>query len=288
MKEVVVISGKGGTGKTTVLAAYAAMADDAVMADCDVDAPNLHMLLEPRVMRKEEFIGSKIASVDASMCTACGRCAELCRFQAVDVPVGGKAAVDAGLCEGCALCARVCQENAIVMRDRIVGEWYISETKHGTMVHALLEPGAENSGKLVAMVKHMARVKAKEDGASLVLVDGPPGIGCPVISALSGADLVVIVSEPTLSGLSDFVRVVDLARGFGSECALVLNKADINREVAEELMIEANRRKVHCIGQVPYDEGLVNRMARGTVEWADEGPAMVQIRRSFEALRCLL
>jgi MinD superfamily P-loop ATPase len=292
MKEIVVVSGKGGTGKTTVLARYAGIANAAVVADCDVDAPNLHMLLKPKQLRREPFTGSAVAHVDAARCSGCGRCEELCRFDALSLTGGddAKAIVDLDGCEGCGVCARACPEGAIALRDRRVGEWYLSETENGTMVHALLEPGAENSGKLVAMVKHMAKAKAKEEGAELILVDGPPGIGCPVISALSGADVVVIVAEPTLSGLSDFRRIADLVVGFGIVCALLINKTDLNHDVTETLLEEARERHIECIGMVPFDEALLNWMARGTSLGDDvvDSPAMAEISKSFERLRWLL
>ena len=292
MKEIVVVSGKGGTGKTTVLASYATLAENAVLADCDVDAPNLHMLLRPRPIRKERFVGSKVANVDEDLCTSCGRCEEFCRFGAIHISDQGGVmpTVDDGSCEGCGVCVRICPETAVRLVDRAVGEWYLSETDQGTMVHALLEPGAENSGKLVAMVKHMAKTTAKEQGAELVLVDGPPGIGCPVISALSGADLVVIVSEPTLSGLSDFKRIADLARGFDITCALLINKSDLNCDVADSLLAEARTRKIECIGHVPYDEALIEKMARDDdfVDDAAGSTAFEEISKSFQRLRWLL
>ena len=291
MKEIVVVSGKGGTGKTTVLARYATLADNAVFADCDVDAPNLHMLLKPRPVRKERFVGSKVARIEVDQCTACGRCEELCRFGAIHIPDadGAVASVDIDSCEGCGVCMRICPEKAVELLDREVGEWYVSQTARGTMVHALLEPGAENSGKLVAMVKHMAKAKAKEQQAELVLVDGPPGIGCPVISALSGADLVVIVSEPTLSGLSDFKRIADLARGFDITCALLVNKSDLNCDVTNSLLAEARARSIECIGSVPYDEVLIERMARDEdFTGEDRSAALDEITNSFQKLRWLL
>ncbi|HIH01893.1 TPA: 4Fe-4S binding protein, partial [Thermoplasmata archaeon] len=241
---------------------------------------------------KEKFVGSKTASMDEGLCTSCRRCEEFCRFSAIHVPDqdGAKPTIDIDVCEGCGVCVRICPEKAVRLVDRTVGEWYLSETDRGTMVHALLEPGAENSGKLVAMVKHMAKAAAKEQGAELVLVDGPPGIGCPVISALSGADLVVIVSEPTLSGLSDFKRIADLARGFHIVCALLVNKSDLNCDVTDSLLKEAGSRDIECIGNIPYDEVLIERMAKG-VDFADDGTgsaAVDEISKSYRRLRWLL
>jgi MinD superfamily P-loop ATPase len=293
MKEVVVVSGKGGTGKTTVLAGYAWNASNAVVADCDVDAPNLHMLLEPMATRSEAFSGSNVAVVDTAKCRYCGKCERYCRFEAIST-IGDEGKkriiVDDDSCEGCGVCARVCPEDAIGMRDRIVGEWFISETERGAMVHALLEPGAENSGRLVAMVKQMAKATAKERGAELMLVDGPPGIGCPVISALSGADIVVIVAEPTVSGLSDFKRIADLINGFKMKSVLVVNKADLNCSLTESLLEEATRKGISCLGRIPYDESLLTAMARGKdgTDGYRNSPAMAEISKTYEALQWFL
>lgn len=293
MKEIVVVSGKGGTGKTTVLARYAEIANSAVIADCDVDAPNLHMLLNPKIRHREAFVGSKMAVVNPDKCTNCGKCEGLCRFDAIStVDVDGRKRVDIDIdsCEGCGVCARVCPEDAIDLRDRTVGEWFVSDTDYGTMIHALLEPGAENSGRLVAMVKHKAKKTAKDNEAELVLVDGPPGIGCPVIAALSGANIVVIVAEPTVSGLSDFRRIADLAGGFGIKCALLVNKADLNYEMTASLLEEATKREMPCIGRIPYDEELMAAMAKGA-EAATEYqgcPAIIEISKTYDALLGLL
>ena len=292
MKEIVVISGKGGTGKTTVLAVCAMLSKSAVMADCDVDAPNLHMLLRPSILSRESFTGSQIAVVNESSCTLCGECVGKCRFDALRMIDGAEhqqVRIDDRMCEGCAVCANLCPESAVEMRDREVGEWFLSETKCGTMVHALLEPGAENSGRLVAMVKQMAKRTAKDEEVDLILVDGPPGIGCPVISALAGADIVVIVSEPTISGLSDFKRVADLSNSFDLRGALIINKSDLNDEMSAQLLDEAANRGITHLGSVPYDENLMMEMARGEWECTRTGnPAVAEISRCYEKLLTLI
>ncbi len=292
MKEVVVVSGKGGTGKTTVLAEYAMKAGNAVIADCDVDAPNLHMLLRPTLLRSERFVGSKTAHIEETTCTLCHQCDGVCRYGALEFATADgneRVNIDIDQCEGCAVCANICPETAIEMRDRVVGEWFVADTPHGAMVHALLEPGAENSGKLVAMVKQMAKKTARESGAELILVDGPPGIGCQVISALSGADIVVIVSEPTVSGLSDFRRVADLAAGFRMRSTLVINKADLNKDMTKALLEEAKMRDIECIGQVPYDEALLTAMAKGEVVGdGPDSPAKTEISKTFDVLMTIL
>lgn len=243
------------------------------------------------MLHRERFVGSKIAVIDGPKCTNCGKCIPLCRFGAIKSignPKLRKVAIDEGCCEGCGLCARICPSKAIRMADRYVGEWYVSDTPFGKMVHALLEPGAENSGKLVAMVKQKARMVAKEQGAETILVDGPPGIGCSVISSLSGASIVVVVTEPTQSGLSDLMRVLELADGFRLRTALVTNKADINTGITERIEAYAKEAGVEVLGRIPYDEVLAKTMAQGRT--AGDGPAspamhaMAQIRRSLKAL----
>ena len=289
MREIVVVSGKGGTGKTTVLSIYTRLARPMAIADCDVDAPNLSLTVDARMVSKERFKGMKVATVYDAMCNGCGDCVPACRFGAISNgqgPSTGQIRIDADLCEGCGVCTRVCPTEAIAMVDREIGEWYISDTDSGPFVHALLDPGAENSGKLVAMVKQQARMICKKEGIDLLLVDGPPGIGCPVISALSGADVAVIVSEPTVSGVSDFKRIADLISGFGIPGALIVNKWDINAEMTSVLEDEARGRGVVCAGRIPYDDALVRAMAEGTESFERlSSPACQAIADSFAEVR---
>ena len=266
MKEIVIVSGKGGTGKTTLLGYLASVMDNIVTADCDVDAPNLHLLLKPKILHREDFTGMHVAAIIGSKCTNCGKCVPICRFGAIKsigTPSLTKVTIDQGSCEGCALCSRICPSKAIKMVDKKVGEWFISKTVFGTMVHALLDPGEDNSGKLVAMVKQRARMAAKEEGAETILVDGPPGIGCPVISSLSGCSLAIIVTEPTESGFSDAKRIMDLAKGFNLPIGLVTNKADLNKDLARRIEEHAVAEGAHLLGSIPYDEVLANTMAQG-------------------------
>jgi MinD superfamily P-loop ATPase len=288
LTEIVILSGKGGTGKTTLLASYAALAKNTVLADCDVDAPNLHLLLKPHVREKGAFVGSKIAHLSGAFCKNCGECVPLCRFGAIKV-IGNqhlkKTAIDEGLCEGCGVCSRVCEYNAITMKDRVVGEWFVSDTRFGTMVHALLEPGAENSGKLVAFVRQKAKLEAKRLGRSIILVDGPPGIGCPVISALSGTDLAVLVAEPTQSGASDFGRIAELAKGFAVPAVLIVNRYDLNESMTESIELQAKEAGIVILGRIPYDEAVVNAMADGkTVMESGSGKAARAIEQTWEAV----
>ncbi len=262
MKELVVISGKGGTGKTSITAAFAALAKNAVLADCDVDAADLHIVLEPNVRQTTDFSGGKQASIDARKCIGCGRCAEMCRFGAVheDGTPNEKGvrtyAVDPVSCEGCKVCVEFCPVQAIAFEDTINGQWFISDTRFGPMVHAKLGIAEENSGKLVTLIRREAKAIATEREAEFLIVDGSPGIGCPVIASITGADVVLIVTEPTLSGRHDLERVADLAASFGIQTLLCINKADINPEMAAQIGAEARRRGIAVVGEIPYDDAF--------------------------------
>lgn len=289
MKQVVILSGKGGTGKTILAASYAALARNAVVADCDVDAPNLHLLLKPRIIQSGSFTASKVATIDGTICTNCLRCVPLCRFGAIKVIGSGgiqKVALDESMCEGCGVCMRVCPVRAVSLEDRTSGEWFVSEAKGGKMVHALLSPGGENSGKLVALVKHKAAQLAAQDGSELIIVDGPPGIGCPVISTLAGADFVVLVAEPTRSGLSDFERIAGLVHGSTARTACVINRHDINARVAKEIETRAFEMGMPVLALIPYDDGVVSSMAKGMspVEGNADGAASCAIAVSWRKL----
>ncbi|GAH59822.1 unnamed protein product, partial [marine sediment metagenome] len=210
MKEVVVLSGKGGTGKTSIAASFAALAQSKVLVDCDVDAADLHLLLEPQIKEENEFWSGQVASIDKERCTECGLCQEVCRFGAIKDYV-----VDEISCEGCELCSQICPVDAITMRPCMAGHWFISDTRYGALVHARLGIAEENSGKLVTLVRNNARLIAKKGELDYIISDGPPGIGCPVIASLSGANLALLVTEPTLSGIHDLERVIGVCRHFG-------------------------------------------------------------------------
>ena len=276
MKELVVISGKGGTGKTSLTASFAALASNAVLADCDVDAADLHLILAPEIQRRESFVSGREASIRAADCVGCGRCAALCRFGAVletfRATDGAQVfRVDPAACEGCGVCAWNCPARAIDFTDRTCGEWYVSATRHGPMVHARLAPGAENSGKLVALVREEARQTARENGHGLVLVDGPPGTGCPVIAAVTGATHLLIVTEPTVSGAHDLARVLELARHFRIPAAVCVNKWDIHPDMAGRIEAAAREAGAVPVGRVRYDKGATaaQREARAVVETGD-------------------
>lgn len=264
MKEIVVISGKGGTGKTSLTGSFAALAENPVLADCDVDAADLHLILEPTVRSREAFSGGKQARIEQDRCTACGRCAELCRFDAiVRIPceeTGGapRYEVDPVACEGCGVCAWFCEPGAMQFEDAINGECFVSETRFGPLVHARLGVAEENSGKLVTLVRNKAKAIAEAQGSPYLIVDGSPGIGCPVIASITGADLVVIVTEPTVSGEHDLDRVAQLAKHFGIPAMVCINKADINPAVAERIRSRAAEWGLQDAGAVPYDKAITD------------------------------
>ncbi len=281
VKQIAVVSGKGGTGKTSLVACFAALSHNSVVADCDVDAADLHLLLRPRVARREPFTGGNRARIKADECTACGRCAELCRFDAIRFDGPGNSAlektfrVDPIACEGCGVCAWFCPVEAIEFLPAVNGEWFSAETRFGPMVHAKLGVAEENSGKLVSLVRSEAKEIAEERGLDLVLIDGSPGIGCPVIASITGADLVLAVTEPTLSGLHDLKRVADLARHFGAPVMVCINKWDLNAGISGEIEAAARQRGLELAGRVRYDRAVTEAQVEGktAVEYRQDGSA---------------
>jgi len=278
MKELVVISGKGGTGKTSIVASFAALAENAVLADRDVDAADLHIILQPRIRRREDFSGGSRAAIHNDICTACGLCRELCRFDAVSCRSAGAKElyeIDPVACEGCGVCAYFCPADAVAFGPAINGEWYVSDTRHGPMVHAKLFVGEENSGKLVTQVRRRAKEVAIEQGRVLLLADGSPGIGCPVIASITGANLVLVVTEPTPSGLHDLKRVADLAKHFGIGAMVCINKWDLNESVSREITAEAGRRDMAVAGRIRYDRAVTDaqRQRLSVVEFQHDGVA---------------
>jgi len=281
MKEIVIISGKGGTGKTSLTAAFAYLAQNEVLADCDVDAPDLHILAHPEIIQQEEFRGGIKARIDAEECSQCRACIEACRFGAISDELD----VNRFACEGCAVCSHVCPESAIVLEEAVNGRWFISETRFGPMVHASLFPGEENSGRLVALVRNQAKVLARQRQSRLILVDGAPGVGCSVISSVTGADHVVIVTEPTLSGLHDMKRALKLLQGFRIPASVIVNKADINSDVTGKIEKEARHDGASMLGRIPYDPEVIKAMVqRRSVVEQTNGPASTSIRRIWERL----
>ena len=262
MKELVVISGKGGTGKTSIVASFAGLAKNAVFADCDVDAADLHLVLEPKIKQKSNFSGGKQAVIIAEKCIGCGKCQEVCRFDAIHLNGEGNDVVEKTFtidpisCEGCKVCVEFCPVDAIEFNDSINGQWFISDTRFGPMVHATLGIAEENSGKLVTLIRKEAKRIASEEEKNLIIVDGSPGIGCPVIASITGADLVLIITEPTLSGKHDLDRVADLTASFGIPTLLCINKSDLNQEITGQITEEAGTRGIKLAGKIRYDKAF--------------------------------
>ena len=283
-----VISGKGGTGKTSLAASFAVLADRPVVADCDVDAADLHLVLSPRIKERHEFRSGHEAVIRQEDCIGCGACLAHCRFGAVRM--NGKSAGDATFfidpvaCEGCGVCVRFCPEKAIDFPERLCGEWMISETRCGPMVHARLGVAAENSGKLVSTVRREARRIAEEELRSLVIVDGPPGIGCPVIASLTGATLVLAVTEPTVSGEHDLERVLSLTRHFSIPAVVCVNKWDLNPEMTKRIEDKARQAGARVVGRIRYDRAvtLAQMQERAVVE--TEAPCVEDIQHIWNDL----
>ncbi len=283
-RQLVVISGKGGTGKTSMVAAFAALAGGAVLADCDVDAADLHLVLDPALGEEHEFSGRRRAIIDAEACTTCERCAEVCRFSAVMIDGRKGYSIDPMACEGCELCSRVCPSAAIRMEPVVNGAWMVSETRFGPLVHARLGVAEDNSGKLVTLVRNEARALAEQRQLPLIIVDGSPGIGCPVIASLTGADLVLAVTEPTVSGRHDLDRVLELVRAFRLPFAVCINKADLNPELGERIAADASSAGAAFIARVDYDPDVTNAQIAGTDIITHGGRAADDIALVWEAV----
>jgi len=279
LKELTIISGKGGTGKTSIVASFAALTDSVVLADCDVDAADLYLVFNPRVISSENFTGGGVAFIKSEQCVACGKCEELCMFDAIyfDGPGNGKYPetfrVDPVACEGCSVCAWFCPEKAIEFKPAVNGQWFISETRRGLMVHARLGIAEENSGKLVTIVRNAAKEIAERTILDTVIIDGSPGIGCPVIASVAGVDMVLAVTEPTLSGKHDLERVITLSEHFNIPIGIAINKWDLNEEMTQEIEQMAIDKNVEVFGRVRYDRAVIDAMVNevSVVEYTDSG-----------------
>ncbi len=256
IKEALIISGKGGTGKTTIVSSLSKMMKDIVIADTDVDAADMYIMLKPNILEEHSFKGRSKAEINQSLCSRCGLCMDKCRFNAIE-KTGLKYNVNQYSCEGCTLCSEICPVKAIEMKEEEAGKWYLSESRYGKFIHARMNPGAENSGNLVSMVKHQSKKTAEAEGIKRILIDGPPGIGCPVTSSLSGADIVIIVTEPTASGISDMKRVIEVAMHFKPDIAVVINKSDINNALSSEIEELLRSMNIPVIAKIPFDENVV-------------------------------
>lgn len=304
MKQLVILSGKGGTGKTTVAAALAHLASEEmpiVLADADVDAANLELVLDPTKLEEHDFIGGQVAVIDPGLCTACGICAEVCRFEAVVPPPlspanGGEGGgwgegegaytIDDIACEGCASCFYQCPVEAIHMEEQTAGRWFRSDTRFGPLFHAHLFAAQENSGKLVTLVKQQGRLQALDEGRQLLIVDGPPGIGCPVISASAGADLALLVVEPTVSGAHDLERILATTDHFGVPALVCINKVDVNPGRAAEVEAFCAERNIEVVGRIPFDTVVTEAMVQGQPVTAyAEGLVAEALREVWEQLK---
>jgi len=290
MKQIVILSGKGGTGKTSLAAAFAFLAHQgpsparAVLADADVDAANLELVLQPECLETHDFIGGSIAVIDPERCQSCGVCEQVCRFDAIQ-PSAPEYQVDPVRCDGCAACVYQCPEAAIRMQPQLVGQWRRSQSRYGPLFHAELRPAQENSGKLVTLVKQQARLAALDGGYPLLIVDGPPGVGCPVISAVSGADLALIVAEPTISGVHDMQRILETTAHFRIPALVCINKADIYPDGAASIEAFCQDQGIGLVGRIPFDESVTQAMLNGepVCAYRSGAPAALAMQRVWES-----
>ncbi|MCK4225556.1 ATP-binding protein [candidate division WOR-3 bacterium] len=266
MKELVIISGKGGTGKTTLVASFASLSLNTITCDCDVDAANLFLILAPEVEKEEEFSGQKIAFIDENKCTECNICEEYCRFDAID-----NSRIKEIKCEGCGVCEFVCPTGAISLKDVVTGRIITANTKYGPFFYGHLYPGAGTSGRMVTEIRKKASALSKKNDSDLILIDGSPGIGCPVIASITGADLALIVTEPTLSGEHDLERVIKLTRHFNVRTFVCINKFDINPEITERIERRCKNEDIIIAGKIPYDRVVTKAIieAKPVVDFVD-------------------
>jgi MinD superfamily P-loop ATPase len=282
MKQLVIISGKGGTGKTVITGAFAALAKNKVMANCDVDAADLHLLLQPKIKERHDFRSGLSAVIDKKVCQQCGKCIAACRFNAISDGF----MIDHVSCEGCAFCSHICPVQAIKMEENLAGEWFISETRFGPMVHAKLGIAQENSGKLVSLVRKQAKELAEKNNCDWVIIDGAPGIGCPVIASLSGIDCAVVVTEPTLSGLHDALRVIEVTKHFNVSSRLVINKYDLNPDMSKKIEEHCGKNGISLIGKVRFDKTVVEAMVEGkTIMEYKDTPVKDEINEIWKKLQ---
>ncbi|MEJ2569527.1 MAG: ATP-binding protein [Anaerolineales bacterium] len=295
MKQLVILSGKGGTGKTSIAGALSQLVNEnggrksIVIADADVDAANLELILSPRYTQREDFWSGKIAAIDQELCESCGECVQVCRFDAINEASDGYS-VDPFACEGCAACFYVCPSEAVTMKDQLAGAWFRSDSRYGLLYHAALRPAQENSGKLVTLLKQRAKQRALDEKCDLLIVDGPPGIGCPVISALSGADVALIVAEPSKAGVHDMHRIVDTADHFGLPCVVCVNKTDLSVEGSREIEDYCRDKGVKQVGAIPFDIDVPCAMAQGqtVIAYRPDGPASLAIREMWRRIEAVL
>ena len=295
MKQLVILSGKGGTGKTSIAAALSHLASDGekpmsiVLADADVDAANLELILSPSNTRKEDFLGGQVAEINQRRCSQCGECKRVCRFNAIRTTEDGLV-VDPIACEGCAACVYACSSNAISMKEQVAGAWFHSDSLYGPLFHALLYPAQENSGKLVTLIKQHAKLHAIDNGCDLTIIDGPPGVGCPVISAVSGVDLALIVAEPSKAGVHDMHRILETTDHFSVSSVVCINKADLSTEGSAEIESYCQDKGIPVVGTIPFDTDIPRAMAQGQtiIAYQPDGSASRALRAMWQEIVALL
>ena len=285
MTEIAILSGKGGTGKTSLSAAFATMNKNMVVADCDVDAANLHLILQPENYTEENFISGYKAIINYDTCANCGLCINYCRFDAIAY-INEKVTISKTLCDGCKLCARVCTSQSITMVPSNKSRWFIGNYRNGKMIHARLEPGEENSGKLVNVVREQARITAKEMGCETIIIDGPPGTGCPVISSVTGANKVIIVTEPSNSGFHDMKRVLELVTNFKIKPYVVINKYDLNEDLTNRIADWCNDQKIPVVGKLLFYPPIVHAMlnCQSITEWLPDSEVSKEIQKIYNTV----
>lgn len=286
MKEITILSGKGGTGKTSITAAFASLASNAIFCDNDVDAANLHLILHPEIIKTEVFEGAYVAEINTESCSACGICMENCRYDAISIDQSANYFIDQFKCEGCRLCERICPENAISSERSLNNFSYVSSSRFGSFVHAEMGPGEENSGKLVTKLRRISREIAKDTSASWIINDGPPGIGCAAISSLSGIDMAIIVTEPTKSGLHDLIRLVELIQSFKIPTLALINKYNINEAISNQIEDFLLSQNISVIAKIPFAEEIIHAMVAGQniIEFESSSPTSELLKKAWEEI----
>jgi MinD superfamily P-loop ATPase len=280
MKEITILSGKGGTGKTSVSAAFASIAGNSVICDCDVDASDLFILLDPVLKEKHSFESGAKVCIDQEKCSGCALCYEHCRFEAISKEENNTYVINETLCEGCLLCEKLCPEKAVISQETFDNQWFVSETLYGPFVHARMEPGQENSGKLVTQLRRKAKEIASEKELEFIISDGPPGIGCPVIAAITGSKHIMLVIEPTKSGLHDADRLIDLASSFQIPISAIINKYDIFPAMTMKIEEYLAQKNVEYLGRIPFDPLMLEALAvrKNIVEYAENAPTSMILK----------